>query len=105
MLATPVQPARSFEELTIGDLLVVDVNDRYLYVKEVGDLDRLGAAERRTLETLAKHGDTVFLAVGQPGPSQLSYRLPDTEHAVALGPDGLQGVIEQWFAWAASADR
>jgi hypothetical protein len=105
MLATPVQPAGSFEELTIDDLLVIDVNDRYLYVKEVGGLDGLGAAERRTLEALAKHGDTVFLAVGEPGPTQLSYRLPDTENAVALGPDGLQGVIQQWFAWASNAER
>lgn len=90
------------EDLDITPLRVMQVNGRFLYLKGTTDLADFAAGERRILEKLARHGDTVFVAVGQPGQIQLSYRLPDLENAVALGSDGLVGLIRQWFAWASA---
>jgi hypothetical protein len=94
----------SAEDFALSDAAMLQVNGRYLFLKRVGDLTEIGAGEGRVLQALMHQGDTVFIAVGEePGQLRLSYRLPDLENAVASDPDGLRGLITQWFNWASAA--
>ena len=99
----PALGLEQIEDLSIASLRVIQRNGRFLYLLGIGDLAEFAGGQRRILESLSRHGDTVFVSVGQPGQIQLSYRLPDLENAVALGSDGLVGIIGQWAAWAGSA--
>jgi hypothetical protein len=93
------------DDLVVTSVLVVQLNERYLYLKRTTDLADFNAGERRILEALNRQGDTVFVAVGpDPGRVRLSYRLPDLENAVAFDGDGLRALIRQWFVWASSAE-
>jgi hypothetical protein len=94
------------EDLVVFSLRVFQLNGRFLYIKETSDLAEFTAGERRILGTLTRQGDTVFVAVAtDPGHVSLCYRLPDLDNAVAFDADGLRGLIQQWFAWAGSAEN
>lgn len=89
------------EDLVTSSMLMLQLNGRFLYVKEAANLAEVTAGERRILEALTRQGDTVFVVVGQDaGPTRLSYRLPNLETAVAFDLDSLRGLIRQWFDWA-----
>jgi hypothetical protein len=89
------------EELVTTSILMLQLNGRFLYLKEAANLAEVYAAERRILEALTRQGDTVFVVVGEDrGPTRLSYRLPNLETAVAFDLDSLRGLIRQWFDWA-----
>jgi len=92
------------EDLVVTSLLVLQLNGRFLYLKGTTDLAEFSAGERRILGALTRQGDTVFVAIGpDPGHPRLCYRMPDLDNAVAFDGDGLRGLIQQWFAWASSA--
>jgi hypothetical protein len=93
------------EDLVVSSVLVWQLNGRFLYLKQTTDLAEFNAAERRILEALTRQGDTVFVAVApNPGHVGLCYRMPDLESAVAFDADGLRGLIQQWSAWAGTAE-
>jgi hypothetical protein len=89
------------EDIATSSMLMMQLNGRFLYVKEAASVADVTAGERRILEALTRQGDTVFVVVGQDtGPTRLSYRLPNLETAVAFDLDSLRGLIRQWFDWA-----
>jgi hypothetical protein len=93
------------EDLVVTSVRVLQLNGRFLYLKRTTDLADFNAGERLILEALSRQGDTVFVAVGpDPGHVRLSYRMPDLENAVAFDPDGLRGLIRQWFVWASTTE-
>jgi hypothetical protein len=93
------------EDAIVTSLQVLRVNGRFLYVRLVADLAELNEAEQRMLGVLARHGETVFVAVGPDSAHvRFSYRIPDLENAVALDVDGLHGLIQQWHGWANASD-
>jgi len=95
----------SAEDLTATSVRILQLNGRFLYLKRTTDLVDFSAGERRILEALTRQGDTVFVAVGpDPEHVRLSYRMPDLENAVAFDPDGLLGLIRQWFFWASTTE-
>jgi hypothetical protein len=92
------------EDLVTSSILMLQLNGRFLYLKEAANLDEITTGEGRILEALTRQGDTVFLVVGNDaGPTRLSYRLPNLETAVAFDLDSLRGLIRQWFVWATKA--
>lgn len=94
------------EELIVTSVQVLQLNGRFLYLKETADLAEFNPGERRILEALTRQGDTVFVAVG-PDPEHIgfSYRMPDLENAVAFDADGLRGLVQQWSVWASDPER
>ena len=93
------------EDLVVTSVRVLQLNGRFLYLKRTTDLADFNAGERLILEALTRQGDTVFVAVGSdPGHVRLSYRMPDLDNAVAFDPDGLRGLIRQWFVWASTTE-
>jgi hypothetical protein len=94
------------EELVVTSVGVLQLNGRFLYLKQTTDLADFNPGERRVLEVLTRQGDTVFVAVGpDEGPVGLSYRMPDLENAVAFDADGLRGLIQQWSVWASTTEE
>lgn len=95
----------SAEDLAVMSVQVLQLNERFLYLKATPDLSEFNAAERRVLESLTHQGDTVLVAVGaDPDHVRMSYRMPDLENAIAFDADGLRGVIRQWFVWASTTE-
>jgi hypothetical protein len=93
------------EDLVLNSVGVLQLNERFLYLKRTTDLADCTAGERRILEAMARQGDTVFVAVGaDPEHVRLSYRVPDLENAIAFDADGLRALIRQWFVWASTTE-
>jgi hypothetical protein len=93
------------EDLLLTAVGVFQLNGRFLYLKGTTDLAEFNAGERRILDALTRQGDTVFVAVApDSGQVRLCYRLPDLDNAVAFDGDGLRGLIQQWLAWASTAE-
>src|ERR1700737_454352 len=93
------------EDLVVTSVRVLQLNERFLYLKGTTDLAEFNAGERRILESLTRQGDTVFVAVGSvPGHVRLSYRMPDLDNAVAFDPHGLRGLVRQWFVWTSTTE-
>jgi hypothetical protein len=101
---TPVDPGGA-EDLVLASIRVFQLNGRFLYLKGTTDLAEFNAGERRILGALTRQGDTVFVAVApDSGQVRLCYRMPDLDNAVAFDADGLRGLIQQWLAWAGTAE-
>jgi hypothetical protein len=95
----------SAEQLVVTSVLVLQLNGRFLYLKRTADLATFSAGEKRILEVLTRHGDTVLVAEGpDPERVRLCYRMPDLENAVSFDGDGLRGIIRQWFIWASTTE-
>ena len=95
----------SAEDLVVSSIRVLQLNGRFLYLKATPDLSDISHGEWRILETLARQGDTVFVAVGHdPEHVRMSYRMPDLDNAIAFDLDGLRGLIGQWFVWATTTE-
>jgi hypothetical protein len=93
------------DDLGVTSVRVLQLNGRFLYLKRTSDLAEFNAGERRILDSLARQGDTVFVAVGpDPEHLRLSYRMPDLENAVAFDADGLLALVRLWFVWASTSD-
>ena len=93
------------EDLVLASIGVFQLNGRFLYLKGTTDLAEFNAGERRILGALTRQGDTVFIAVApDSGQVRLCYRMPDLDNAVAFDADGLRGLIQQWLAWAGTAE-
>jgi hypothetical protein len=90
-------------DLELTSVRILQMNGRFLYLKWAEDLTQFDEDQQRVLNALARHGDTVFVALGPDSNHvRLSYRMPNLEDAVAFDPDGLRGLIAQWFVWASS---